>query len=162
MENSNIYKERQKFKQKWISISLNIICFISIVISILIYINTKGTLTLIALVPLISAGVLYFLFKKMELVLIIDDKKINYRFYPIHGKNKEIRKSDIQEIRVDTYDPISDYGGWGIRFGSKGKAYTVSGNYGIKIKLSNNKNILIGTNNPDKDHNYLKEREYIE
>jgi len=162
MENRNIYTEKQKFNQKWISILINSTCFISIIISIIIYVNAEGALTLIALIPLITGVLPYFLFKKMELILVIDDKKINYRFYPFHNKNKEIRKSDIQEIRVGTYNPIADYGGWGIRFGSKGKAYTVSGSYGIQIKLNNNKNILIGTNNPDEVYNYLKEREYIQ
>ena len=162
MDDSSIYIEKQKPNQKWVIILDSIICFISIVISIYIYINNRGTSTLIALIPLISGAVPFFFLMKMELVLTIDSEKITYRFYPFHSKNKEIRKSDIEEIRVDGYDPISDYGGWGIRYGSKGKAYTVSGNYGIKIKLRNKANMLIGTNNHKEVYNYLKEQKYIQ
>jgi hypothetical protein len=161
MDGSGIYIEKQKPTQKWVIVLATVICFSSIVTSIYIYINAKGTSTLIALVPLITGLVPFFLLTKTKLVLTIDSEKISYRFYPFHRRNKEIKKSDIQELQVGTYDPISDYGGWGIRYGIEGMAYTVSGNYGIKIKLNNNKNVLIGTNNPDQVHNYLKEKEYI-
>ena len=40
-----------------------------------------------------------------------------------------------------------DYGGWGIRYGrkGKGKAYSVSGNSGVLLTFNNNKTILIGS-----------------
>jgi len=50
---------------------------------------------------------------------------------------------------VLTYSPISDYGGWGIRYGSIGKAYNVSGNRGVQLELLNGERILIGSQKPE-------------
>ena len=43
------------------------------------------------------------------------------------------------------YSPLKEYGGWGIKFGFKGKAYNVSGNKGVKIFLKNGLNIMFGS-----------------
>lgn len=51
---------------------------------------------------------------------------------------------------VRKYDPIGDYGGWGLKGGAlwnskKGKAINVSGDIGIQLELKNSKKLLIGT-----------------
>ena len=45
------------------------------------------------------------------------------------------------------YKPISQYGGWGIKYGFNGKAYNVSGNLGVKVFLKNGSNIMFGSQN---------------
>jgi hypothetical protein len=42
-----------------------------------------------------------------------------------------------------------EYGGWGIRYGRKGRAYNVSGNMGLDLTLKPSKSFLIGTQTPD-------------
>ncbi|TBV28449.1 hypothetical protein DMZ43_00440 [Meridianimaribacter sp. CL38] len=54
----------------------------------------------------------------------------------------------INNAYVRTYEPISEYGGWGIKGGwnkSKGKAINVSGTIGIQLELADGKKLLIGT-----------------
>ena len=63
----------------------------------------------------------------------------------------------MKNIEVVNYDPVSEYGGWGIRYGKNGWAYTVKGTRAIKINTSLNETILIGTSNPDKVSKFLKE-----
>ena len=48
-----------------------------------------------------------------------------------------------------TYRPIMEYGGRGIRFGRQGMAYNVGGNRGVKIKLKNGKQALVGSQKPE-------------
>ena len=43
------------------------------------------------------------------------------------------------------YSPLKEYGGWGIKYGFKGKAYNVRGNKGVKIFLKNGLNIMFGS-----------------
>ena len=38
-----------------------------------------------------------------------------------------------------------DYGGWGIRFRYKAKAYNVKGNEGVKVYLKTGRHILFGS-----------------
>ena len=53
----------------------------------------------------------------------------------------------IEKAEAHSYSPLRDYGGWGIRYGGKGKAYNVSGNKGVLLMLKDGKNVLIGSQN---------------
>ena len=70
---------------------------------------------------------------------------IRFRFFPFHLKWKIIEKKDIASITVIKYDPIADYGGWGIRIGRKGWAYTTKGDEGVYMVLMDGRRILLGT-----------------
>ena len=51
---------------------------------------------------------------------------------------------------------MEDYGGWGIRFSGKGKAYIAKGKHGLYIQLFTGKNLLIGTSKPEELQRFLK------
>ena len=53
-----------------------------------------------------------------------------YRFYPFHISIHRIACEDIKAVKARTYRPIMEYGGWGIRWSRRGKAYNVYGNRG--------------------------------
>ena len=65
--------------------------------------------------------------------------------FPFHFKKHLIKLDEIEKIEALQYKPLGDYGGWGIRYGFKGKAYNVSGNKRVKVHLKNKKNILFGS-----------------
>ena len=69
------------------------------------------------------------------------------RFHPFHRKWVVFDFDRIQKAEASTYSPLKDYGGWGIRYGRKGKAYNVSGNKGVLLTLKDRKNVLIGSKN---------------
>ena len=71
--------------------------------------------------------------------------KNHYQFFPMHFKSYIIRFDEIENVEAITYSPIKDYGGWGIRYRMKGRAYNVKGNQGVKVYLKNGKNILFGS-----------------
>ncbi|PQJ80922.1 hypothetical protein BTO18_05610 [Polaribacter porphyrae] len=75
---------------------------------------------------------------------------MHYQFFPFHWKLKLITWDKISTAYVRIYDPIGDYGGWGLKGGtlwskSKGRAINVSGDIGIQLELKNGKKLLIGT-----------------
>lgn len=96
----------------------------------------------------------------MKLYFEIDSDGIAFRFYPFHFKKILIPKDKINQISVINYDPISQYGGWGIRWSKRGKAYTTNGNFGIQINFDDNKNVLIGTSKPREVYSALKQVSY--
>jgi hypothetical protein len=59
------------------------------------------------------------------------------------------RGLSCEGARLCIYSSLRDYGGWGIRYGSKGKAYNVSGSRGVRLELSNGKRLLIGSQRPE-------------
>jgi hypothetical protein len=70
-------------------------------------------------------------------------------------KERTIPWSDIDRIYVRQYSPLKEYGGWGIKKGRNGWAYTMSGHYGIQIVKKDGKEIMVGTRQPDAAKEYL-------
>ncbi|SHG46880.1 hypothetical protein [Winogradskyella jejuensis] len=142
-----IFKEEQRFTQLWLIILL----LFSIVVPVAIILNQTDKMTtseiIISLSVIILAPAIIFLFK---LNTRIDERGIHYRFVPFHLKHRFIPWNEISKAYTRTYDPIGEYGGWGIKGGSlwnksKGIAINVKGDVGIQLELTNGKKILIGT-----------------
>ncbi|MEN8703443.1 MAG: hypothetical protein ABF311_01115 [Polaribacter sp.] len=146
-----VFKEEQRFTQSWFIVVMGISLIVPLLFIIQEYMKEDskfttagflGTLSvlLISIVPL-------FFFK---LSTKVDEIGIHYQFFPFHLKLKRIAWQDISKAYVRTYDPIGDYGGWGLKGGAfwnsaKGKAINVSGDIGIQLELKNGQKLLIGT-----------------
>jgi hypothetical protein len=70
-------------------------------------------------------------------------RPLSDRFFPLTHQN--ITFEDITRCEVRTYNPIREFGGWGIRYRRGAKAYNVSGNRGVQLELANGKRLLIGS-----------------
>jgi hypothetical protein len=44
-----------------------------------------------------------------------------------------------------TYDPLREYGGWGIRIGPSGRAFNLRGKEGVQLVLRSGQRVLIGS-----------------
>ena len=150
------FKEEQKFRQWWIwaIILLSVgVWFYSIVVQVILGKDlgdnpTSNTfLILIGVLPFI----IIYAFFSIKLITVVDSEGVHYRFVPWQRKVKTIQPSEIQEYRIRKYSPIREYGGWGVRTGSRkyGNAYNVSGNTGMQFILKNGKKLLIGTHRPE-------------
>lgn len=103
--------------------------------------------------PFIFAGLLIFLilafiwFVLLKLKTQINQEAILVIFSGMPFCKRKIKWEEIKSISIIKYDPLTDYGGWGVRYSLSGNGwcYNVSGNYGIKIIYQNNKPFLIGT-----------------
>jgi hypothetical protein len=84
-----------------------------------------------------------------KLITEVRGDGIYIRFFPFHLSFHKIAFKDLKRYEVRTYRPLLEYGGWGIRYGLKGKAYNVSGNRGVQLELSNGKRVLIGSQRPE-------------
>lgn len=70
------------------------------------------------------------------------------RYFPFHAHFRRFGADELSEYRACKYRPILEYGGWGIRYGWKGRAYNVSGNQGVQLVFRNGKRLLIGSAKP--------------
>ncbi len=82
----------------------------------------------------------------MRLDVQVSDDHLSIRFIPF--SNRRIAISEIGLVESVKYNPIREYGGWGIRGGSSRKAYTISSNQGVKLTLLDGSTVLIGSKNP--------------
>jgi hypothetical protein len=63
--------------------------------------------------------------------------------FPLFRKTIELDR--ILSVEAVAYRPLREYGGWGIRRGAKGWAYSVSGNRGVRLKMKEGAGVLIGS-----------------
>lgn len=92
--------------------------------------------------------VISMLFFFLRLETKISEEGILVRFYPIQLKFRQYKWEDIDQIYLREYSPITEYGGWGIRysFTGNGKALNVSGRNGLQLVFKDGRKLLIGTN----------------
>jgi len=102
------------------------------------------------LVILLMAGLLWMMWAA-RLVTEVRNDGIYIRFFPFHRGYHGFLWGEIESFGACTYRPILEYGGWGIRFGSGGKAYNVSGNRGLQLALGGGRSgrVLIGSQRPE-------------
>lgn len=156
MDNEILFTESQRFKQWWLWMILLGIngLFLFGVYQQVIGEQQFGDKPMSDTELLIITGLtllLTFLFINFRLDTIIKRDGIYVRFFPFHMTFKHYNWNNLTKSFVRQYSAISEYGGWGLRFGlfGKGKAYNVSGNKGLQLEFNNNKKLLIGTTKPD-------------
>ena len=153
-ENPKFYNECQKFRQLrlWRILLIGPTIISAVFLSQLISSDPKdsgaGFDISLALIMLITAvgPCLFVYYCKMDTAIRQDGVYI--KFKPFHRKWVILPFKTITSAAPVTYRPIRDYGGWGIRYGSKGKAYNVSGDQGVLLEFTQSKPILIGSQKP--------------
>lgn len=88
-----------------------------------------------------SAGILILSLQRLLLVITEDEIEISFGIF---AHRQIIKINEIKNISVRKYDALKEFWGWGVRFNSKGRCYTVSGNAGVDIELKSGQHILIG------------------
>lgn len=152
--------EEQRFRQKWLWIILLLsILFITIffaygIVRQIILGQPWGdrpmsdiALIIVGLFSIILMGGMTYLFYTLKLITEVRNDCIHIRYFPT--SQQRIPFHNIKKCEVRRYSPIREYGGWGIRYGRKGKAYNVSGNRGVQLELFQGKNLLIGSQRPE-------------
>lgn len=90
--------------------------------------------------------ILIVLLSIARLETTINDEGIEIKYIPFLFRPKKWSWDMIEKIYVREYSPLIEYGGWGIRTTFRnGKAYNVSGRFGLQLILTNGKKVLIGT-----------------
>lgn len=151
MENI-LFQEKQQFRQTWLwllLIGILLVALWSLVQQVVLQIPFGNNpapdfaLVLFTLLPLVFIWLFGIMYLKTE----ITNEEIRVQFYPFLSKT--INWEEVEEAYVRQYKPLAEFGGWGIRFSTRGKAYNVSGNMGLQLVLKNGKRILIGTQLPE-------------
>lgn len=96
----------------------------------------------------------FFVILRLETRIV--GENLEFRFFPAHLSWRTIPFADIEEIESTEYRPIREFGGWGIRLGRRGKAYTVSGNRGVRITMKNGRKFILGSKNADELESAIK------
>ena len=63
--------------------------------------------------------------------------------------SESIPHADISEFQVLEYQPLREFGGWGLRYGPSGRAYSMSGSEGVRLVLQDGSQITLGSQNAE-------------
>jgi len=154
-ENSGLlcFTEVQRYRQTWIWVLLGAILGTLIFLGILQILQRQASATPWLPTPalLFIGGIwggLVLLAYKARLFVEINEQGVKFQLFPFQWTVRNIAWEDIDEMYVRKYDGLAEYGGRGMRYGPVGKAYTVSGRYGLQLQLIDDQQILIGTQRP--------------
>jgi hypothetical protein len=100
-------------------------------------------LVLVSSTVILFSGGMIYLFYTLRLITEVRPEGLYIRFYPLHSKTIPYQR--ITSCQTRSYKPLSEYGGWGIKYGPSGWAYNVMGNRGVQVVLASGKRILIGS-----------------
>lgn len=88
------------------------------------------------------------MFLMMNLTIEVRTDGLYMKIPPFKPRWERISPSELSIYYARAYDALSEYGGWGIRYGFGGKAYNMSGDKGVQLKFTNGRSLLIGTKRP--------------
>ena len=157
-----LFKEEQRFRQLWLFLLLLGILVLSVVFIIAssyvqlyqgrpfgdkpmgdtgLIITNIGVLVFGVGLPVMVLGM------KLETTVYRD--RLNLRFWPFFNRN--YHHDNTASCEAQTYRPILDFGGWGLRYSLKHKhwAYNVRGNRGVILQFTNGKKLLVGSQKAD-------------
>lgn len=148
-----LFEEQQRFSHKifWIAIvSLTaLFCYALLQQYFLNIPFGKKPMTNIGLMfAILFMSLIILLFYNFRLSTKITSEAIIIKLYPFHLYSKRFEWPQLSEIIVREYNPLKEYGGWGLRGFGKKKSITLSGNWAIELVFHSGQSLLIGTKKP--------------
>lgn len=151
-----IYSETQRSRQSWLALIIVLLALLGWGIFIQQIVRGKpvGSDPMPDWVAWLLAAVLgvmlpfFFLWFRMETIVYPD--RLDIRMTPF--VHRVFRPAKITSAEARTYNPLREYGGWGVRWSLRSwgsnRAYNVKGDQGVQLVLTNGDRVLIGTQRP--------------
>jgi hypothetical protein len=143
------YEEKQFLRSNsmiWFAIAGLLITFLALVLNFSANENDWIGILILSIVILSIVPLLLL----ASVHLRIEKKGIYINYFPFHLKPLYFGWSEIDHFELRKYDPLSEFGGWGLKGTKRNRAYNVSGDMGLQITLKNGRKLLVGTANPKK------------
>ncbi|HEY3266335.1 MAG TPA: hypothetical protein VGM37_05370 [Armatimonadota bacterium] len=83
-----------------------------------------------------------------ELRIRVRPDALHVSFFPFM-RERRFLYSQILRAEARTYNPVGEYGGWGLKGTGKNRALNVSGNRGVQLELVSGQRLLLGSQRPD-------------
>jgi len=104
--------------------------------------------------PMSNAGVvgwsifLWLIYFRLITIKLVTDVLPNELSVAMRGLWRSYRISwdAVQSVRAVTFDPVRDWGGYGVRSTSRGKAYIAPGNQAVELQLKKGGVVLVSSN----------------
>ena len=160
------FYEIQRFRNPWIKYSVAglsigfILFFIPGAMKQLVYGQPWGnkpvsdaTLIAVGIFVLAIMFALCFFFFNLRLITLVNSQGLWIKLFPLTKQMIPFR--EIVHCKPTTYNAMQEFGGWGIKYGKRGKALTIYGNKGVELTLKNGQVLLVGSQRPEQLYNCI-------
>lgn len=104
----------------------------------------RGVVVPFLLMAAVAAFVAWVLGRGRMMTTVRDDG-VHIRFEPFHRQGIVYPYEEIEHAAARRFHPLVEYGGWGIRWGWRGKAYLASGDEGVELSLRPRGSVMVGS-----------------
>ena len=106
-------------------------------------------------IPILICLLVAALLLSIRLRWSLTPSEFRFSYFPFVWKEKIYSMEEIDYIQVLKINPLLEFGGWGLRRGRLGKAYTTSGKYILHVKLLNGKGLNVSVLRPTSASEFL-------
>ena len=140
------YHESQRFHGAILGLLVAAFVVVAVVTIVEVVAGRPAEVWLIVVGPLV-VFVVAVLLSLSHLDVDVTDEGVTIAFRYVWPARR-IGFPEIVGLEVRRYDPLLEYGGWGVRLGPKGWGYMTSGNEGVQLRLRKGLPVLIGSARP--------------
>jgi hypothetical protein len=140
------YHEEQHFHGALMGLLLVAMVFVVAVTVLAVFFSRPDDALLLAIAPVVVVLVAS-LISLSHLDVDVTDRGVTIAFRYL-WPTRRIGFEEIIGLEVRRYNPLLEYGGWGVRLGPKGWAYMTSGKEGVQLRLRRGIPVLIGSARP--------------
>lgn len=154
---NQVYKETQSYRGTWIMYFILLVELPTIILLLTFFLLAEDKAEVgfaLAIVGGMMSLIFLFIFN-LKLETRIDQNGISFKYFPFVRSWRKYPKKSIKTISVINYNPITNYGGWGLKGNSTTKAYSILGDRGLLFDVGEEKNIMIGTMKAKELEEYL-------
>ena len=138
-------------RARWMSaLLIGIACFCLFLEGFFLY-ASRDRWSPIYLAPILLP--LLFLFLAMlfgSLQVEVNREQLILRGGLLRARFLRLGRADVQSVRVENFNPLADFGGWGIRYARGTWGYIFRGHRGVRVETRKGKRYLISSDEPEK------------
>ncbi len=144
---NQVFNEKQSYKGSWIMYLILLTEIPTLILMLALFFTTEDKQEMgIALAVVLTVLALSIsLILSISLETRIDQFGIQYKYYPFIRNWRKIPKKEIRNVQVISFNPILDFGGYGLKRNRSTKLYNILGDEGLLIDTDEKRKILIGT-----------------
>ncbi len=107
--------------------------------------------------PVIILLSVFLLLWNVRLNWSISKTEFSFTFFPFVLKKRTYSMEEVNDIQIMKINSLKEFGGWGLRRGKLGKAYTTSGNCILHVKLKHGSPINVSVMRPEQAREFLQQ-----
>ena len=143
MNNPPAFTERQWLLRHWWPILLLPMLVVPLILWLAPKHGSQPPIWVFALI-----GLAMGLVAGLALEVRLDASGAHYRLLPLQWRWQHVAWPEVARAYLRRYDPLGEYGGWGIKGTTRNRAYNIANDEGLQLELHDGRRLLLGTQRP--------------